>query len=158
MSKPSPTSSNFSASESKYEMRGPNLKPPFVHRGDEICRKDDYVDFFGIICYGSAFISFNYANMKNLPIGSMIGQMNAADFSTRQKHLATIKAGTDGMIAVLPFGELKSEVRKSPKEVCTQGVDAPFDSDYFLLITFIITHDALFVVWSDFQNNADSYA
>ena len=55
--------------------------------------------------------------MKNLPIGSMIGQMNAADFSTRLKHLATIKAGSDGMIAVLPFGELKSEVRKSPQEV-----------------------------------------
>ena len=153
MSRPCPSSSNFSASESKYERRGPNLIPLFVHRGDEICRKDDYIDFFGIICYGSAFISFNYANMKNLPIGSMIGQMNLADFSTRQKHLATIKAGTDGIIAVLPFGELKTEVRKSPKEVRTLSVNVSSDSDYFLVIIFINTHAALFVVWSDFQNN-----
>ena len=52
--------------------------------------------------------------MKTLGIGSMIGQMNAADFSTREKHLATIAAATDGIIAVLPFGELKMEVRKNP--------------------------------------------
>jgi hypothetical protein len=40
--------------------------------------------------------------------------MNAAEFSTREKHLATITAGTDGLLAVIPFGELKMEVRKSP--------------------------------------------
>ena len=79
--------------------------------------KDDYIDFFGIICHGSAFITFNYANLKNLPVGSMIGQMNAAEFTEREKHLATIKASTDGILAVIPFGELKTEVRKSPQEV-----------------------------------------
>ena len=52
--------------------------------------------------------------MKTLSIGNMIGQMNAADFTFREKHLATITAGTDGVIAVLAFGELKYEVRKSP--------------------------------------------
>lgn len=55
--------------------------------------------------------------MKTLGIGSMIGQMNAADFTTRERHLATIVAAVDGIIAVLPFGELKMEVRKSPLEV-----------------------------------------
>ena len=86
-------------------------------RGDEICKRDDYIDFYGIICHGSAFIQFDYANLKTLQIGSMIGQMNAAEFSTREKHLATIVAATDGLIAVIPFGELKMEVRKSPQEV-----------------------------------------
>ena len=85
-----------------------------VCRGDEICKKDDYIDFFGIICHGSAFITFDYANLKTLPIGSMIGQMNAADFTTREKHLATITAGTDGILAIIAFGELKMEVRKNP--------------------------------------------
>ena len=55
--------------------------------------------------------------MKTLNVGCMIGQMNAADFSTREKHLATITAGTDGLLAVIPFGELKMEVRKNPMEV-----------------------------------------
>lgn len=44
-----------------------------VKKGDEICKKDDYIDFFGIICHGSAFITFEYANMKTLTIGNMIG-------------------------------------------------------------------------------------
>ena len=55
--------------------------------------------------------------MKTLSMGSMIGQMNAADFSTREKHLATITAATDGLIAVISFGELKVEVRKNPQEI-----------------------------------------
>ena len=67
--------------------------------------------------HGSAFITFEYANLKTLPIGSMIGHMNAADFSAREKHLVTVKAATDGVIAVLAFGELKQEVRKNPQEV-----------------------------------------
>ena len=43
--------------------------------------------------------------------------MNAADFTTREKHLATITAATDGLIAVIAFGELKMEVRKNPQEI-----------------------------------------
>ena len=70
-----------------------------------------------IIVHGSAFITFEYANMKTLPIGSMIGQMDAAEFTSRDKHLVTITAGTDGILAVLPKGELKMEIRKSPNEV-----------------------------------------
>jgi len=86
----------------------------FYLRGDDIAKKDDWIDFFGIIVYGSAFITFNYDNMKTLGVGSMIGQMNAADFTAREKHLATITAATDGIIAVIAFGELKMEVRKAP--------------------------------------------
>lgn len=89
-------------------------------KGEEICKKGDYIDFFGIICHGSAFIEFEYKNLKTFGIGSMIGQMNTADFTTRELHLATIVAAADGIIAVLPFGELKTEVRKSPLEVSRQ--------------------------------------
>ena len=88
-------------------------------KGDEIVKKDDWVDFLGIIVHGSAFITFEYANLKELRIGSFIGQMNAADFSTREKHLATITAKTDGIIAIIAMGELKMEVRKNPQEVST---------------------------------------
>ena len=94
-------------------------------KGEEICKKDDYIDFFGIICHGSAFITFEYANMKTLGIGSMIGQMNTADFTTRERHLATIVAENDGVIATLPFGELKTEVRKSPLEVSQHHFPLP---------------------------------
>ena len=84
------------------------------YRGEELCKKDDFIDFFGIIVHGSAFIEFEYANLKSLPVGSMFGQMNAADFSTREKYNVTITAATDGILAIIPFGELKAEVRKSP--------------------------------------------
>ena len=83
-------------------------------KGEEICKKGDYIDFLGIIVYGSAFITFEHANMKTLSIGSMIGQMVAADFSTKERHPATITAAVDGTMAVIAFGELKMEVRKNP--------------------------------------------
>ena len=61
-------------------------------RNDEIVKKDEIVDFFGIIVHGSAYICHEYKNMKSLHIGDMIGFMNAADFTTRNRHLFTIKA------------------------------------------------------------------
>ena len=62
--------------------------------------------------------------------------MVAADFSTREKHPATITADTDGTMAVIAFGELKMEVRKNPTEVSWRfSVLSP-------------------VYVSDFQNNA----
>ena len=69
------------------------------------------------MCHGSAFISFETSNNKNLGIGSMIGQMNYADFSTREKHQVTVIAKTDGLIAVMPYGEVKMEIRRSPQQV-----------------------------------------
>ena len=44
-----------------------------IYRGDDITKKDDWIDFLGIIVHGSAFITFEYANYKTLGIGSMIG-------------------------------------------------------------------------------------
>ena len=87
------------------------------YRNDEICKKDDFVDFFGIIVHGAAMIEFETSNNKNLGIGTMIGQMNFSDMSNKEKHAVTVKAKTDGLIAVVPYGEIKMEIRKSPTQV-----------------------------------------
>lgn len=56
-------------------------------------------------------------NMKNLKLGDMIGHMTAADFSMRETHLTTVIASMDGLVAVLPFGEIKAEIRRAPEAV-----------------------------------------
>jgi len=43
--------------------------------------------------------------------------MVASDFTTKENHPATVVATIDGLIAVLPFGELKAELRRAP-EAC----------------------------------------
>lgn len=71
--------------------------------------------------HGSAFIDSeytqDYANLKELRIGEMIGHNVAAEFTERTDHLVTIKAKTDGLIAILPLNELKIEVRRAPEAV-----------------------------------------
>jgi len=88
-------------------------------RGDEICRKGDFVDYFGILVHGEAFITHEYKSMKTLKLGSMIGFMAAADCTQRDQHPVTIVAKSDGIMAVLPFAEIKVESRKQPMEVST---------------------------------------
>ena len=87
------------------------------YRGEDITKKGEPIDYFGIIVHGRAYICHDYKNMKTLEVGDMIGYMNAADFTHRENHLFTINAKTDGIIAILAFSELKAESRKSPKEV-----------------------------------------
>lgn len=55
--------------------------------------------------------------MKNLKLGDMFGHMFAADLSQRETHVATIIASMDGLIACLPFGEIKAELRRAPEAV-----------------------------------------
>ena len=47
----------------------------------------------------------------------MIGHMYASDFTTKENHPVTVVATIDGLIAVLPFGELKGELRRAPDAV-----------------------------------------
>ena len=82
-------------------------------RGEEICKKDDFVDFFGIICHGTAHIPFTDANNKELGIGSMLGLMNFTELSQEEKHSVTVIAKTDGLVALIPFGEEKVEFRRN---------------------------------------------
>jgi len=75
------------------------------------------VDYLGILVQGAAFVIIENKNMKDLKLGDMLGHMTAADFATRETHLATVIASMDGMIAVLPFGEIKAELRRAPEAV-----------------------------------------
>ena len=47
----------------------------------------------------------------------MIGQMNFADLSVKEKHEVTVIAKEDGLIAVVPYGEEKMEFRRNPIQV-----------------------------------------
>ena len=40
--------------------------------------------------------------------------MNVSEMTTQDKNKYDIIADTDGIIAILPFGEIKSESRKYP--------------------------------------------
>ena len=44
----------------------------------------------------------------------MVGTMNFADMSTKEKHSVTVIAKTEGLIALVPYGEVKMEIRKNP--------------------------------------------
>jgi hypothetical protein len=59
----------------------------------------------------------DHKNMKDLRLGDMIGHMYAAELSTRDTHQTTVIASMDGLIAVLPFGEIKAEIRRAPEAV-----------------------------------------
>ena len=70
-------------------------------------------------------------NLKELKIGDMIGHNFASEFTEKQEQLCTIKGKTDGIIAILPFGEIKLEIRKSPEAVSVlllTLINSPFRS------------------------------
>jgi CRP-like cAMP-binding protein len=87
----------------------------FVHRGEEIVRAGEPIEFVGIIVQGSAFVIIDHKNMKDIKLGDMLGHMYAADLCERDTHLATVIASSDGMIAVLPFNDIKVELRRCPE-------------------------------------------
>ena len=47
----------------------------------------------------------------------MIGHNVISEFTERADHLTTIKAKTDGLIAVIPSAEIKIEMRRAPDAV-----------------------------------------
>lgn len=57
----------------------------------------------------------NGQSMKDVNIGEMVGHMFFSGFSTKDTHLTTIIGTMDGLIAVLPFNDMKLEIRKSPE-------------------------------------------
>ena len=40
--------------------------------------------------------------------------MNFAELSCKEKHAVTVIAKTDGLMAVIPYGEEKMEFRRNP--------------------------------------------
>ncbi len=94
-----------------------SIYPNYIYRGDFICKKYEEIDFFGIILHGQTFISLDHVKVQTLGIGDMIGFMQLSEFISSKegsKHKYDIIAETDGIIAMLPFGEIKSESRKNP--------------------------------------------
>jgi len=49
-----------------------------------------------------------------MQIGDMLGFMSVSELSASTKHKYDVIAETDGIIALVAFGELKSETRKNP--------------------------------------------
>jgi len=42
-------------------------------KNEYITKKDDVIDYFGIILHGTGFVSFDNKNYKMLGIGDMVG-------------------------------------------------------------------------------------
>ena len=83
-------------------------------RNDFITKKGDEVDYFGIILHGTAFASVDHQRFRTLQIGDMIGFMAVSELTAVMKHKYDVIAESDGIIALIPFGEIKSESRKNP--------------------------------------------
>jgi hypothetical protein len=81
------------------------------------------VEFLGIIINGSAYIEGGERNLKELAIGDMIGHNVTSEFTELQDHPVSVKAKSDGLIAILPLNEVKVEVRKAPDTVSLQVSD-----------------------------------
>ncbi|CDW84841.1 UNKNOWN [Stylonychia lemnae] len=89
-------------------------------RNDYIAKRNEEIDFFGIFLHGQAFVSLDLQKIKTMSIGDMIGFMCVSELQVARdntKHKYDIIAETDGILACLPFGEIKSESRKYP-QVC----------------------------------------
>ena len=94
------------------------LKILSFQMNENLTNEGETVDYFGIICHGTASVEFQDQSVKKLSVGDTIGQCFTAEFTTEQsKHLYTIKTMTSGLIAVLPLGEIKSEIRKNPEAI-----------------------------------------
>ena len=101
-------SSKFSNTESFY------FPFYFSFRNDQIQKKGEDVDFFAIVLHGSMFVAAQNMRLKTLSIGDMIGFMNVSEMTTQNKAKYDIVAESDGLIAVLPLGEIKVESRRYP--------------------------------------------
>lgn len=78
---------------------------------------DEPVEFLGIIIHGYAFVEGGIRNLKELKIGDLIGHNVTSEFTERTEHLVSVKAKTDGLVAVFPLNEIKVEIRKQPDTV-----------------------------------------
>lgn len=85
-----------------------------MFRNDYICKRGDEVDFFGLLIHGAVFASVEHQRFRTLQLGDMIGFMSVSELTSSHKHKYDVIAETDGILAVLPFGEIKSESRRSP--------------------------------------------
>ena len=60
------------------------------------------------------FASVDFHRFRTFQIGDMLGHMAVSELSTALRNRYDVIAETDGLIALIPFGEIKGESRKSP--------------------------------------------
>jgi|TARA_B110000285_G_C14996147_1_gene548900 hypothetical protein len=74
--------------------------------------------------------------IHHLKIGDMIGHQNLAEQSgdfMGEKWKFDVWADTDGSIAILPFGEIKTEIRRQPKgmfKVLELAANQAYETNY----------------------------
>ena len=59
-------------------------------------------------------MALDHAKLKTLGIGEMLGFMHLSEMTSHSINKYDVIAETDGLIAVLPLGEIKSESRRNP--------------------------------------------
>ena len=79
-----------------------------------MCKKGEEIDFLAIVIHGALFVSLDHQKIRSLGISEMIGFMAVSELSIKEKHKYDIIAESDGLIAIISFGEIKSEIRKFP--------------------------------------------
>lgn len=122
------------------------LKIVTFKKGERLAVKGEALDFFGLLLYGSLRIGeaakLTPAQVKqgltihHLKIGDMIGHQNLAEQSgdfMGEKWKFDVWADTDGSIAILPFGEIKTEIRRQPKgmfKVLELAANQAYETNY----------------------------
>ena len=123
------------------------LKIVTFKKGEKLAAKGEPLDYFGILLYGSLRIGeaakLTPKEVKQgktihyLKIGDMIGHQNLAEQSGEcmsETWKFDVLAETDGSIAVLPFGEIKTEIRRQPKgmfKVLELAANQAYETNYF---------------------------
>ncbi|EAS00560.3 cyclic nucleotide-binding domain protein (macronuclear) [Tetrahymena thermophila SB210] len=80
-----------------------------------LAKKNESVDYFGIIISGRALISSEGKVFGYLETGDMIGYLNFAKIQNTQTHFFDINGEKEGFIAAIRIEDYKTMSKKSPK-------------------------------------------
>ena len=83
-------------------------------RGNNLTRKEEPVEFFGIIMSGRCILTVEEKKIGALGIGDMIGYLSLTGFDGNDTHQFTVTALNDGYLALITDTELKILCRKTP--------------------------------------------
>lgn len=123
------------------------LRVVSFNQGDCICSVGEPVDFFAFVAYGKLRVGKSKVlsaeqirkgqKIHYVEIGEMIGHQNLAEQDgpfMASKWTFDLYGEQGGILAVLPFGELKTEMRKNPKPVCKLielAANRAYETTYF---------------------------
>jgi len=83
-------------------------------RNDIILRREEDLDFFAILMRGRLFTRVEIRRLTTMEPGDMIGAMVLSDLTEQSKARYDIVAESEGLLAILPIGEIKLDLRKFP--------------------------------------------